>query len=80
MTGLPTLLVELDDGSGTFPYDITEYVSLSSGWSIGPHGRPDELQEVQATSLNLTLDNTDGRFTLGAALYNDTYSDTYGET
>lgn len=80
MTGLPTLLVELDDGTGTFPYDITEYVSLSSGWSIGPHGRPDELQEVQATSLNLTLDNTDGRFTLGAALYNDTYADTYGET
>ena len=79
MTGLPTLLVELDDGTGTFPYDITEYVSLSR-LVDRPARSPDELQEVQATSLNLTLDNTDGRFTLGAALYNDTYADTYGET
>jgi len=66
MPGLPTVQVLLDDttGSGTWPYDITQYVELGPGYSI-TRGRSDELGDVQPTTLGMTLDNTDGRFTLG---------------
>lgn len=70
MTGLPTLIVELEDGSGNFTNDITAYVrqrtwSLSRGWS-------DENDEdnIQPAQLQMQLDNLDGRFTLGASNYN----------
>lgn len=70
MTGLPTLTVELEDGSGNFTNDITAYVrqrsfTLSRGWS-------DENEEdnVQPAELKLELDNKVGEFTLGAANFN----------
>lgn len=70
MTGLSTLLVELDDpaGSGTWPYDITQYVDLREGWTL-TRGRQDEFDEVDASTARLTLNNRDGRFTLGSVAY-----------
>jgi len=66
MTGLPTVQVLLDDVSngGTWPYDITTYVELQYGYTI-TRGRSDEVGDVQPTTLSMTLNNTDGRFTLG---------------
>lgn len=65
MSGMPTTLVKLDDGTGTYPYDVTSFVRRVDGitWS---RGRGDELSENSPGTLNLTLDNTDGRFTLGS--------------
>lgn len=68
MTGLPTGSVKLDDGSGTFPYDVSAFVRLPSGVSI-TRGRGDELGEVQPSQLTLTFDNTTGVFTLGSGTY-----------
>jgi len=66
MAGLPTVQVLLDDtsGTGTWPYDITAYVELQYGYSI-TRGRSDEVGDVQPSTLGMTLNNTDGRFTLG---------------
>lgn len=69
MTGLPTLVVELDDGTGTYPHDISQYVRLPASVSI-TRGRGDEFSEVQPSTLTLTLDNIDGRFTYGSGTYN----------
>ena len=63
MAGLPTMLVLLDDGSATYPYDITAYVRLVDGFSWS-RGRPDEQSSVSPGTLSITLDNTDSRFTL----------------
>lgn len=68
MTGLPTLTVELDDGTGTFPHDVTAYVHMPTGISA-THGRQDEFSQVEAARLSLRLDNVDGRFTIGAPTY-----------
>lgn len=71
MAGLPTVQVLLDDGTGTFPYDLTNlggksYVRI--GHQIN-RGRQDELADVTPGQLqNLTLDNTDGRFTPGSTI------------
>ncbi|TCJ23017.1 hypothetical protein [Nocardioides jejuensis] len=69
MTGLPAITVRLDDASngGTFPYDITQYVRLADGVKV-QRGRGDEFSEVQPSTLNLTLENIDGRFTLGSTV------------
>jgi hypothetical protein len=64
MGGLPTLLVELDDGSGTFPHDVTDYVDLSAGWSI-PRGRDTEGDSIDPSTLTIAFKNDDGEFTLG---------------
>lgn len=68
MTGLPTILVKLDDGTGTFPHDITAYVHMPTGIGVD-HGRQDEFATVEAARLSLRLDNVDGRFTIGAPTY-----------
>lgn len=65
MAGLPTITVKLDDGTGTFPYDISAYVKLDQGITITA-GRSDELSTIQASTCTLTLDNSDGRFTFGS--------------
>ena len=74
MTGLPTVTVKLDDGTGTFPYDISTYVEV--GTDGGPltitRGRGDELGEIQPGTCSLVLNNTDGRFSLGSTLINAT--------
>lgn len=68
MSGLPAGTVKLDDGTGTFPHDISAYVEI--GPDAGPisivRGRGDELDSIQPSALSLTLNNTDGRFTLGS--------------
>jgi hypothetical protein len=70
VTGLPTLLVELDDGTGAFPFNITRYVDLKGDqWRL-ERGRQDEFDDIEAGRLTLRLNNNDGRFTLGAPAYN----------
>lgn len=68
MTGRPTLLIELDDGTGTFPYDVTAWVNLKAGWSL-ERGRRDEFADIDPAVFRLQFDNTDGRFTLGSPTY-----------
>ncbi|GAA1790259.1 hypothetical protein GCM10009795_039950 [Nocardioides hankookensis] len=65
----PTLLVKLDDGTGTFPYDISVYVRQVGAQVEVERGRPNEGTDVDAGRLSLRLDNTDGRFTLGDPTY-----------
>lgn len=67
MAGLPTVQVLLDDGTGTFPYDITAYARLNSPTTIS-RGRQDEQSQVTPGQLTLTLKNTDGRFTPGSTI------------
>lgn len=67
MAGLPTIQVLLDDGSGTFPYDITGKAKLGPGYRI-KRGRQDELSDVTPGDLTVYLDNNDGRFTLGSTI------------
>lgn len=71
MAGLPTVQVLLDAATNdrSFPYDITGFVSLDAGIGISTRGRSDELSAAQPVTCALTLDNTDGRFSLGAATY-----------
>jgi len=66
MGTLPTLTVLLDDGTGTYPFDISRYV-LSDGYEIS-RGRDDWQAAVTAGELTLTLNNSDGRFTPGSTL------------
>lgn len=62
---LPTLTVLLDDGTGTFPTNITSKVLALDGYEIG-RGRGDWQGAVTAGDLRLTLNNSDGRFTPGS--------------
>jgi hypothetical protein len=66
MTGLPTVTVTLDDGSDTWSTDVSDRVSLSAGVSVSGYGRGDEFDQATASTLTLTLDNTDGTLTTGA--------------
>lgn len=63
--GLPTVQVLLDDGTGTFPYDVTSKTRL--GYAV-TRGRSDELAAVNAGQMTTTHDNTDGRFTPGSTV------------
>lgn len=65
MTGVPTVTVKLDDGTGTYPIDITSAVRMTEGITVSGYGRSDEAPGGQAASLSLTLDNIDGAFTVG---------------
>lgn len=68
MGGLPTLLVELDDGTGTFPHDITTYVDLSAEWSI-TRGRDSEGDSIDPSTLTISLKNDLAHFTLGSPTF-----------
>jgi hypothetical protein len=68
MGGLPTLLVELDDGTGTFPHDITAYVDLSQDWSVN-RGRADNFDSIDPSSLTISMKNNQGHFTLGSPTF-----------
>ena len=70
---LPTLRVYLDDGTGTYPYDISSYVRIKDSSLSITRGRPDEFGTIQPGMLNLTLRNPDGRFTLGHSVATSTY-------
>lgn len=47
--------------------NITPYVILQEGELVITRGRPDEFSSSQPGTLNLWLDNSDGRFTRGLA-------------
>jgi hypothetical protein len=64
---LPTLQVLLDNGTGTFPFDITTKVLSLDGYDLS-RGRADWIGAVTAGVLNLTLNNSDGRFTPGSTI------------
>lgn len=66
--GLPTITVELDDGSETFPYNITQYVDLEAGYTI-THGRSDQFDAIEASTLTMTLNNTTGVFAAGTPTF-----------
>jgi hypothetical protein len=61
--GIPLVQVYVDDGTGTFPYDITTKTRVAGSVT---RGRQDELTQVTPGQLGLILDNNDGRFTLGS--------------
>lgn len=63
----PALTVKLDDGTGTFPFDITSKVMALDGYQIS-RGRDDWEGAVTAGELRLTLNNSDGRFTPGSTI------------
>jgi hypothetical protein len=65
--GLPTVQVLLDDGTGTFPFDITTYVRMVEGIKF-TRGRQDESSSPTPGTFSLVLDNTDGRFTVGSTI------------
>jgi len=71
VSGLPTITIKLDDGTGTFPYDVSTYVRLVDGITF-THGRENEYGEIQPGTCGLTFDNTDGRFSLGSTIINAT--------
>jgi hypothetical protein len=61
----PTTQVLLDDGTNTFPHDISAYVLLVEGYSV-KRGREDEQAAVTTGELSLVLKNDDGRFSPGS--------------
>lgn len=68
MTGLPSGTVLLDDGTGTYPTDITTRVRVNEGVTVSGYGaRVDEFSTAQAATLSLVLDNADGLLSVGAA-------------
>ena len=68
MTGHPGIKVWLDDGTGTFPTNITTYARLVEGYTL-KRGRQDDQAQVNPGDLDgLSLDNTDGRFTPGSTI------------
>jgi hypothetical protein len=74
LLGAGAVKLELDNGTGTFPYDITAYLDMKAGYSI-KRGRPDQFSTVQASELNCTLKNDDGRFTVGNTTYYSPFID-----
>lgn len=54
----------LDDGTGTYPTDISSRLKLDS-IEVSGYGRTDEFTQSTAAMLSVTLDNADGRFTNG---------------
>jgi hypothetical protein len=63
---LPTLQLLLDDGTGTFPFDISTYVLGNTNSYSFSRGRADWQGGVTAGILSLTLNNADGRFSPGS--------------
>lgn len=74
MADLPVVKVLLADPSNpaSFIYDISAYVRMTEGVTI-KRGQSDEFGTPQPGSVSLTLDNPDGRFTLGHATATSTY-------
>jgi hypothetical protein len=66
--GMPDLSVLLDDGTGTFPYDVTTFVRKVDGM-VNTRGRADEQSTINPGQVSLTFDNSTGAFTLGSVGY-----------
>lgn len=64
---LPTILLKFDDGTGTYPTNMTSRLNLNS-ISVQPFGRADESTTATTTVLAITLQNNDGALTSGASL------------
>jgi hypothetical protein len=66
MAGIPAVTVEVAFDGGPFAdtYTWTDVSPWVEGFSTR-HGRNDELGQVEAGTLTLNLDNSDGRFTPG---------------
>lgn len=66
----PDVQLLLDDGTGTFPYDVSAYVKLpGAGYTI-KRGRSTESENIEAAALTVAeLENIDGRFTYGSGTY-----------
>jgi hypothetical protein len=67
MSGLPIVTVKLDDGTGTFPYNITQFVDMRAGISI-VRGRTDRFSDVGGSTATLVLNNKNGDFTVGVGV------------
>jgi hypothetical protein len=65
---MPTLLVQLEDAAGVFNQDITQYANLAPSWTAR-RGRNDEETGIEPGRLEMLLDNSDGKFTLGSASF-----------
>lgn len=66
--GPPTVHCYLDDGSGTYPTDISSRVDLdpdNGGLQLEGYGRADEFDYAGGTELTVVLNNTDGALTVG---------------
>lgn len=67
--GLPNTRFYLDDGTGAFPDDITNYVLLVEGGGMSlTRGRADTDSAVAAGTLNIVLNNRTGAFTPGSTI------------
>lgn len=61
----PTVSVLLDDGTGTFPYDVSGWVRLRDGVTVSSFGRTDEFSTASGAQLALTFDNLEGYLSAG---------------
>lgn len=68
MSGFSEITVLLEDEAGEFTHDITSRVDLREGWDFS-RGRRDEFATPDPGQAHLTVDNSDGAFTLGAPGY-----------
>lgn len=66
--GLPKVVIELDDGTGAWPYDISAWVDLTASVTV-KRGRNDQASQIDPSELQVMLDNSDGRFTVDSAQY-----------
>lgn len=71
MTGLPDTRFYLDDGTGTFPINVTSYARLMDGYSF-TRGRSDTETSPTSGTMSATLNNgvkgAVGAFTPGSTL------------
>lgn len=67
MSGLPTIELRLDDGTGALPHNITSRLRLTDGYTLS-RGRGDEFDGVTAGQFNTTLKNNDGGVTPGSTV------------
>lgn len=66
--GAPTVTAFLDDGTGTFPHDVTAFLRLDQTVTIS-RGREDEFSATNPGRLDCVFDNSSGLFTHGSATY-----------
>lgn len=62
----PTHSLKADDGTGTFPIDLTSRLERQAGVNVSGYGRSDEFTQAQASTFSCTLNNNDGGVSTGA--------------
>lgn len=70
--GHPALSVQLDDGTGAFPFELANpngdrqsFTKMGTGLSLST-GRSDELSATQPGAIGLTFENINGEFSPGS--------------